>query len=216
VKHLDFEFINNRYDFELTRKESLTDALTFPVGVLSGLGSVIGIMARGFTYRDSVLDELFAFAVTGSGCAFVGSLILLARAFVAQTYVHLPTLNDLETAVSEFDEFNTYVESIGGEVEETFEDDLRKRIIEAADRNSESNERRARFLHWGRVSLLWLLGFTAATGFVYVIDQVRFVMPTPQAPKPTTASPAAAPQKPSFPENRVIREGREPRTSVKK
>ena len=41
-------------------------------------------------------------------------------------------------------------------------------------------------------------------------------MPTQQAPKPTQTQPASAPQKPSFPENRVIKEGRDPQTAVKK
>mgnify|MGYP000452537358 CR=1 FL=1 len=31
---MDFEFLKDRYDFELTRKDELTSALTLPVGVL--------------------------------------------------------------------------------------------------------------------------------------------------------------------------------------
>lgn len=41
-----FDFVKNRYDYELQRKEQLTAALTLPVGVLSGLGGLIALMAR--------------------------------------------------------------------------------------------------------------------------------------------------------------------------
>ena len=99
---------------------------------------------------------------------------------------------------------------------EDFENDFRRRIIDAADSNTQSNDRRSKFLHWARIGLFCLLAFAAFSGFPYVIDQVRFAMPTQQAPKPTQTQPAAAPQKPSFPENRVIKEGREPQTVVKK
>lgn len=36
---------------------------------------------------------------------------------------------------------------------------------------------------------------------------MRLSMPTQQAPKPTGAQPASAPPKPTFPENRVVKEG---------
>jgi hypothetical protein len=59
-----------------------------------------------------------------------------------------------------------------------------------------------------------LTAATSAAGFFYVIDQVRFVMPV--QPNPTPSLPASAPQKPSFPPNRVIKEGRRPQTTTRK
>ena len=53
-------------------------------------------------------------------------------------------------------------------------------------------------------------------GMPYVGDQVRWFMPAQQAPKPAQTQPASAPRRPSFPENRVIKEGRDPQTVVKK
>lgn len=216
VEILDFEFLKDRYDFELGRKEALTTALTLPVGVLSGLGSVLALMARSFTYHDPVLTWVFALGFAGAACAFVSCLILMGRAYLAQTYMYLPLLRQLTTSQNEFLEYAKVMAGEQAEVMEEFENDFRRRIIEAADSNTESNDRRSKFLHWARISLFYLLGFTAVSGFPFVIDQVRFVMPTQQAPKPTQAQPASAPQKPSFPENRVIKEGRDPQTIVKK
>ena len=103
-----------------------------------------------------------------------------------------------------------------GEIQEAFDNEFVTHIIQAADRNTENNERRGEILHWARVALFWVLGLTALAGIPYVTDQVRLFMPTQQAPKPAQTQPAAAPRRPSFPENRVIKEGRDPQTVAKK
>ena len=215
VDILDSEFLKDRYDFELTRKESLTGALALPVGVLSGLGSVLAYMARGFTYRDPVLTWMFALGFAFSGAAFLSCLGFLGRAYLAQTYVYLPLLRELVDSREQFLEYAKVMAGGEAEVLEDFEKEFERRIIAAADRNTLSNDDRSKFLHRGRIRLFVLLVSTAFTGFPYVIDQVRFVMPTQQAPKPSTPQSASVPPKPSFPENRVIKEGRE-QTSEKK
>lgn len=55
---MQFDFLKDRYDFELERKDKLTAALTLPVGVLTGLGSLLAVMARSFTFRDPVLTSI--------------------------------------------------------------------------------------------------------------------------------------------------------------
>ena len=59
------EFIKDRYDFELDRKDKLTAALALPVGVLGLLGSAGVAMVRTFVFRDTTLDVLFVGIVRG-------------------------------------------------------------------------------------------------------------------------------------------------------
>lgn len=209
---MDFEFLKDRYDFELDRKDKLTSALALPVAVLTFLGGLGTAMLRSFSYRDPMLTLVFLVAMTAGFVAFTLSLVFLARAYLAQTYVYLPLLEDLDKAEEEFRDFHAYVRGTGGDIEETFASDLRQRIIKAADANTLSNDRRSKWMHWSRISLFVVVGLAYVAGVAYVADQVRFVMPTQQAPKPTAPQPTSAPQKPSFPENRVIKEGREPGT----
>lgn len=216
---MDFQFLKDRYDFELERKDTLTTALALPVGVLSGLGGLLAAMARSFSYRVPVLTDIFASVMIGDIIAFLVCLVFLARAYHAQTYVYLPLLADLEKWGEEFREFNRYLQGSRGEVDETFNDELRRRIIVAADRNTQSNDRRSKWMHFSRIALFCVLGLTALAAIPYVADQVRSTrntMADQQAPKPTQTEPASAPRKPSFPENRVIKEGREPQTTAKK
>src|SRR5687768_9853096 len=98
----DFAFIRNRYDYELQRKEQLTTALTLPVGLLGGLGSLLAVMARTFSYQDRALTWSFAGVLFFAVVAFFGCLVLLARAYHRQTYVFLPLLSQIEESREEF------------------------------------------------------------------------------------------------------------------
>ena len=216
MRPLDFEFLKDRYDFELERKNKLTGDLALPVGVLSGLGGLATTMARSFTYKDPFLTSTFTVLLGLSGTGFLVCVILLWKAYLAQTYEYLPLLGDLDKSAEEFREFSAYVRDTGGELEDTFSNEFRRRIIKAADRNTLSNDLRSKWLHYSRIALFFVFGFTAMAAAPYVADQrinMRSAMPTPQAPKPVaqaTTSPAPAPQRPTFPENRVIKEGHEP------
>jgi hypothetical protein len=168
----DFEFLKGRYDFELSRKDDITNALTMPITIVSGVGGLLAAMARSFTYKDPLIWWLFVPLMVADVVSFFGCLIHLARAYHLQTYIYLPLLKDLEVAAEEFLEFNSYVRSTGGEVEETFEGDLRKRIIDAADANTKTNEKRTEILRVARLWLFAVLWLTALAGIPYVADQV--------------------------------------------
>src|SRR2546427_1866 len=105
VEILDFDFLKNRYDFELDRKDKLTTALTLPVGVLSGLGSLLAVMARSFTYRDPMLTRLFKAGFGAALLSFSVCLLLLFGAYLAQTYIYLPLLRQLTKSRDEFLEY---------------------------------------------------------------------------------------------------------------
>lgn len=216
---LDFAFLTDRYDFELERKEKLTAALALPVGVLAVLGSGGIAMVRSFTYRDPTLNALFlGFLFAGLG-AFSLCLWFLAHSYIAQKYVYLPLLAELKRFEDEMMEYASVMAGGESEVRDDYERELRRRIIAAADTNTLANDWRSRWLHWSRITLFVTVVFAYIAGIFYMADQVRFAMPTQEAPKPAsqaTTPQGSAPQKPSFPENRIIKEGREPGPSGKK
>jgi hypothetical protein len=173
VEPLDFKFINDRYDFELQRKEQLTASLNLPVGILGGLGSLLALMTRSFTYADPVLTWIFLPLVGFAVGAFVVCLIQFSRAFHRQRYTYLPLLGDLESARKQFLEMADVMAGGEAEVIEAFNDNLRRRMIDAADRNTTANDARSGMLHWGRVWLFAVLCLAAIAGIMYVADQMR-------------------------------------------
>ena len=168
--------------------------MNLPVGILGGLGGLLALMARSFTYHDPVLIWLFAPSLVLAGCAFLACLIQLARTCHRQISMYLPLLQELEDWEEELRQFNSYLESSGGGKEETFEAQLRKRIIQAADRNTANNDERSRLLFWARIALLATLSLTALAGFFLVVDQVRNFNASPKrAAAGSTGSPEYGP-----------------------
>ena len=86
---MDFEFLKDRYDFELDRKEMLTAALTLPVGVLSVLGGALTAMARSFTYSNQLVTGLFVVFVVSAVASFFACAYRLIRR-VPRADVRLP------------------------------------------------------------------------------------------------------------------------------
>ncbi len=213
VFKFDFEFLNARYEFELQRKEQLTTGLTLPVGVLGGLGSLLALMARSFSYSRSFLTWSFIPILTLAIIAFFVCLLYLARAYHRQTYVFLPLLVEIESSRAEFLKFAPIMAGGEAEVLDEFEKQMRERMIAAADRNTETNDERSGLLHRARLALFSVLFLTAVAGLPYVIDQLRILdmpRPTDTRPVPQSSTPSATPQLPTVPPNREIREGDAP------
>jgi len=119
----DSEFVKDRYDYELDRKDKLTAALALPVGVLEVLGSAGVAMVRTFTFRDPTLSVLFVLITAVEFLTFTACLILLCWAFVAQTYVYLPLLGHIDGWDEAERQWLDYVKSTGG----TLPDDYGRR-----------------------------------------------------------------------------------------
>ena len=180
----DFDFLKDRYDYELKRKDQITAALTLPVGVLIALGTVMAAMARSFSYRDGYLTWCFLIFLLLAAVAFLLCVVFLGLAYHRQTYWYLPQLSELQKIrekwrgggyikAASYDEHEK--ELVIKEGEDLFQRVLEMRIIGAADENTKNNDMRGdRYLYRARVAIFVVLGLTAITGVTYVLDQVRY------------------------------------------
>ena len=173
MEPVDFKFLKDRYDYELQRKEQLTAALTLPVGVLGGLGSLLTVMVRTLAFRPDVTTVVFAVFMVVAVCSFFTCLVQLIRAYHRQKYKYLPLLKELDAKLHEWRQFYAEAGYAGAE-QDFFNHDLRAAIIESADRNTENNDERSRLLFLARTWLFALLGFTTVAGIAYIANQVRF------------------------------------------
>ena len=93
----DFDFLKDRYDYELKRKDQITAALTLPVGILIALGAAMATMARSFSYMDGYLTGCFLLSLGSAAVTFFLCVVNLGRAYHRQTYWYLPLLSELQT-----------------------------------------------------------------------------------------------------------------------
>ena len=151
----DFDFLKDRYDYELKRKDQITAALTLPVGILIALGAAMAAMARSFSYTDGYLTWCFLLSLGSAAVAFFLCVVNLGRAYHRQTYWYLPLLSELQTTRELYKqiylrESYNQKESWDGdssqqeqEVDDLFQHALEMRISEAADQNTKNNDRRS-------------------------------------------------------------------------
>ena len=131
-------------------------------------------MTRSFSYTDPLLTIPFAVTVSGAGMAFLVCLVYLGRSYHRQTYVFLPLLGTTDQSREEFLKFAPVMAGGEEEVLDEFEKQMRGRIINAADRNTGTNDERSALLHRARLALFAVLVMATVAGLPYVIDQVRF------------------------------------------
>jgi len=224
MEPLDFDFLLNRYDAELARKDKLNDSLSFPAGILIAVVGALCIVGQNFSYTPGRLKPIFTLLLVGDGVAAVGCLICLGIAYHGKSYEYVERLGVLRKAQLDLFEWYEQIEGKPEDAATDFREELDSRIIEAADRNALNNDRRTGFLYLARVWLFVLLAMGIATGLTYIVDTVQNPKKTPtirienfsdlgkelnMASKPAIAVPA--PPKPTFPENRVIKEGTIPK-----
>jgi hypothetical protein len=170
---LEFDWLPERYDFELERRDRLTDSLNLPISVLGALGSLLAVMAGAFTYSDQLLTVIFLLLLVAAVGVFLGCLVLLGRVYHRQTTIYLPSAGELERTREKYLECAPVMAGGIAEVLDAFEANLRARIIEAVDHNTANNDERSSLMYWARLCLFILLCITALAGFFYIADRVR-------------------------------------------
>jgi hypothetical protein len=175
---VDFTFLKQRYDFELERRDRLTAGVSLPAGFLTALGSVMALMARGFSYENHALTNVFVLALASGAFALVVSVSLLAWAYGSWRYEQLPRLRFLQTREDDFRRFYRSLGRTAADATEAFDLEIRSQVIEAADWNAKLNNYRARLMHYANTALLAVLLFAAIAGVAYIVDQsTRILMP---------------------------------------
>jgi hypothetical protein len=166
----DFRFVKDRYDFELLRKEQLTNALTMPITAMSIVGSLLVAMGRTFSFRESPVWWFFVPLFVIDILSFVMCLIQLARAYHLQTYTYLGMLGEMEQMLWSWRQI--YADAQMKDADVAFDEELRRRIINATDVNVATNEIRSDRLRIARLWLFAVLWLTFFVGLPYFADRV--------------------------------------------
>lgn len=174
---MNTEFLAEQYRFEVERRHQLAESLSTPIGILTGLASVLGVMATNHPWSPGTLTIIFAGLVLLSITALLLTVFFLARSFWGQWYMLLPKAGILKAYNDQLQEYAKQVsaDSTGPsgltfQPDMVFEEYLRAKLAEAADFNAERNDFRAGLLHKANGFLLAMLAFTLLAGVLFVLQ----------------------------------------------
>lgn len=182
---LDFAFVQERFDEELARMDTISAAVAWPVGVLTALGGLMVGMAGNYTYEPGWLTRLFLGCVAVHAITFIVAILHFARAYHGASYSYPPPLGELARL---HEVSRRLARSEGDDDEEVlaeFTSRLQWTIAEAADLNAKNNVRRMTFLHQANTLLMCVLVFTAVAALPYAATKGRdsFMSKTDAPPK---------------------------------
>lgn len=233
----DLSFLKDGYDAELARKDALSEALTLPAGVLGALVSALAVMGQGFPYQAGQQTTFFVIILLADGVCLLGCFIYLALAYHGRDYMYLPRMGELADARRDLHRWHANNGGSQVQADEEFAQELKERLIAAADLNGLNNDRRSGFLFVARVWLFALLTLTAVTAGTYMtaaagnaernvvhIESLpplkvegletlvnAITMAKTSAPAPQQQPAPAPTPKPQFPSNRLVKESAVPK-----
>jgi uncharacterized protein with PQ loop repeat len=174
---MDREFLKEQYKSEIERKDTLTSSMAIPVGVLTVLGGLLGLLSRDFSYEPTNISLAFVAVLAISALLFLISIVLLFCAYHGYTYSYLPTAKELKEY---FDGLSVYLRQTKSSTEsddvvvdrvgKQFNDMLERRYIEAITVNSGNNDKKSGYLHWANTCLITALAAALVAVIPFTID----------------------------------------------
>jgi hypothetical protein len=229
------DLFKEHYFYELGRRESLNSSLSFPVGLITLIASVLFVLWQKVA-PPLELAEVVLLIILGlcSACLAVATFFLI-KAYWGYTYKYMP----LASALHKFrDDLTNYYKTQGmtdddaeSRACEDFSKNLDNRYAEDTRINSLNNDTKSTQIFKANSFIVSAiaLGICAAPAYFFLsyntpeepyrveISNLKdIVMPTDTKPTPTPATPPAKPpaptqqQKPQMPPSRDVREHVDP------
>jgi hypothetical protein len=226
---MNIDLAKEIYRDEWARRDQLTGNVGMPITVMTAVGGGVALMIKSFELDVSLGTYVFSGAVSAAVFCLLYGAYSVARSYHGYTYKQIPSALQLNTFCSELKQYHTAVGSPPEHALREFDEYLRERYLEAAEKNSNNNISKAAYLYNAAQSIIlslacaaiavvpWsnaavgretppervLLEYSPSTRF-----QTRSIVTHPTSPETPPAPPP--PTRPSGPPNRDIREGEQP------
>jgi hypothetical protein len=171
---LDPDFAEREYRYQLQRRHDLLNSVSLPVAVLTALGSLLVVVATGFSYRGRVTIP-FVCALAIAAILFALSVTSLLRAYLGATHRFIPELGSI---ASFKDDLETFYVGLGYPPEHAmpdFGEQLTQWYVTATDYNRAINNRVSAHLMRAAQGITGVLIALAVCGILYVVDALRLL-----------------------------------------
>jgi hypothetical protein len=164
----------NKYRYELQRKNELRNAVNLPVGLLSAIGGLLVVMAKGYSYR-SLARAPFVLGLSAGGVCFAVAAYALVRAYVGPKDEFIPRLGVIGSFRDALEEFYEGMSYPPEHADPDFREQLTRWYVYAADQNTTNNDRQSGYLALAAKGLIGVLISMAICGILYVVDALRIL-----------------------------------------
>ncbi|HEX7965327.1 MAG TPA: hypothetical protein VF651_06380 [Gammaproteobacteria bacterium] len=159
---MNFDF-RNEYEWELEYKEALRAAVATPVGILTGIGTLIGFMILRFQYSQDLYYTIFFVVLCGAAaCSLAVAVYALARTSHGNVYKRVEYASGLQAFHTQLTQWHRLsLASRDEDIERDFKEYLDSSYAKASEHNAKVNEARADYLFIANRCLLASAVFTA-------------------------------------------------------
>lgn len=160
-----------QYDFEHQRRSELTSSASSPIVAITVVSSAVAVALLDFPYTTTLLSIAFVVLAAATLTALFASVYFVFRSIWNYIYRKLPPATSLAAHLSELKAWHVARGASVGDVANLaqidFDEYIAQRLSEAADWNSQNNDRRGNFLHMGTTALAFAIGLFVPTSLLY-------------------------------------------------
>jgi len=175
VGNMTLDDLRDSYKFELERKDKLSNSLTLPVGVLTIIGSLLGLLSKDFSFRDENLSWFFGVPIVVGAVLFAIAAVLIILAYYHYRYDYVPTPRDIREHEEKLRSY--YEATLDGDkalaaqrATEYMATMISKLYEEAVYVNAKNNDTKSAYMHNASSFLIGSLAFVMLAVVPYTID----------------------------------------------
>jgi len=166
------QFFKDQYFYELKRREELTNNLTIPIGILTGLSGVIGVYLFKFKFQNLSFETgAFLFLVSLSLIAIIVTGYYLIRSYWRLEYGYLADSLEIKEYYDGLLQF--YIkegndsENASRKAIKEFKNYIIERYATNADHNAKRNDLKSKYIHNANLALIFSLTFVFFSAFPF-------------------------------------------------
>lgn len=168
----DLAFYKSIYDRELSRRKSLDDSISIPIGIISLLIGLVSFYYTSAEYKAIIDNSKAALILYGITIILLNlSIIFLVKSYNnflrGFSYPNISLLKEVRNFQKV--EIPKYNEQVAKEKHIDFEEDLTDKLIAIADRNTQINDSRAIYIYRAKTLIILSLATIFITTIFLII-----------------------------------------------
>ena len=169
---METDLYRKQYDFELDQRAHLGSSANIPITAATFLFGGIAALAMNYDHDTGRLTALFIVLLGGALASLSVAIYFIFRSFLGYVYKKLPSMSELREHHDELIKWHQTAISTEEAANRDFEDYLRDRLVEAADRNGANNVARSAFIYRATLSIAISVVFICFSSLIFLYQGI--------------------------------------------